>query len=306
MLAGSFCASDFPAVTDQRILASVFRYLHSLNLLAKTGEDEYDLAIEGRMALKRNGAFLLLFSYRGYFENLAGMLSGHSEAAVDRRHNVLGSGALHSKKFFPAVWEMFKESTPAALIDVGCGDGQFLASACVEWSGIAVAAVDLSRIAVDTTLERLGTSGRSNVIGVVQDAASVGAWIAALPGELKARTPLVVSMWFVAHEFSGGEPQTVINFFRELRAILPDAEIILGEITALPPELLAKNCDISIMPEFLLFHELSAQGVLSWNEWHRVLAGIPYELARERLFDVLVESGEKIMPSSFIWHLKPR
>jgi hypothetical protein len=108
MLAGPFRVEDFPIAVDKRVLSSVFLYLHSLNLLKEMPEGRYGLTDEGRTALKRNGAFLLLFSYRGYFENLAGLLTGDSEAVtVDRRHNVLGSGSLHSKKFFPAVWEMF-------------------------------------------------------------------------------------------------------------------------------------------------------------------------------------------------------
>ena len=307
MLAGPFHIQDFPQAVDKRTLASVFRYLHSLNLVEALPEANYQLTAEGRTALKRNGAFLLLFSYRSYFQNLAGLLSGQPAAAtVDRRLNVLGSGALHTNKFFPAVWEMFSSAPPAALIDVGCGDGKFLTNACAQWPGIAVAAVDLSAISVETTLKRLEGSGYSSVAGIVQSGANVADWIAHLPATLKARTPLTLSMWFVVHEFSDGETQTVIQFFQNLRAALPTAEIILGEITAVPPELLARYHDTSIMPEFLLFHELSRQGVLSWKMWHEILEEIPYTLAHERLFDLVGETAQESVPSSFVWHLRPR
>lgn len=305
MLAGPFRVEDFPIAVDKRVLSSVFVYLHSLDLLKAMPEGGYGLTDEGRTALKRSGAFLLLCSYRGYFENLAGLLTGDSEATVDRRRNVLGSGSLHSKKFFPAVWEMFRRAHPSALIDVGCGDGQFLTDACTEWPDVSIAAVDLSPIAVETTLKRLETFGRKDVVGIVESGANVGDWIAHLPEALKAGSPLVLAMWFVVHEFSGGDPKTVIRFFHEVRSALPKANIILGEITALPPELLAEHHESSIMPEMLFFHDLSRQGVLKWETWHHVLDEIPYSLIAERQFDLVGEVGEQTTPSSFVWHLRP-
>jgi SAM-dependent methyltransferase len=307
MLAGPFRVEDFPVAADKRVLSSVFVYLHSLNLLKGMPEGGYGLTDEGRTAFKRSGAFLLLFSYRGYFENLAGILTGDAGAvAVDRRRNVLGSGSLHSKKFFPAVWQMFNGTRPSSLIDVGCGDGQFLTDACNEWPDVSVAAVDLSPIAVETTLKRLETVGRKDVVGIVKSGASVVEWIAHLPESLKTGSPLVLSMWFVVHEFSGGDPDTVIRFFQEVWSALPKGDIILGEITALPPELLAEHYESSIMPELLLFHDLSRQGVLSWEMWHHVLDEIPYSLIGERQFDLVGEVGEQIIPSSFVWHLRPK
>jgi 2-ketoarginine methyltransferase len=306
MLAGPFRVEDFPIAGNKRVLSSVFLYLHSLNLLKGSPEAGYALTGQGRTALKRNGAFLLLFSYRGYFENLAGLLTGDAEATVDRRHNVLGSGSLHSKKFFPAVWEMFHGARPSALIDVGCGDGQFLTDACSEWPGVSIAAVDLSPIAVETTRKRLETFGRKDVVGVVESGINVADWTAHLPAKLKASSSLVVSMWFVVHEYSGSDPETVIRFFQQVRSALPQAEIILGEINALPPELLAEHHESSIMPELLLFHELSRQGVLTWETWHEVLDEIPYSLIGEQQFDLVGEEGEQTTPSSFVWHLRPR
>jgi hypothetical protein len=307
MLVGPFRVEDFPTVVDKRVLSSVFIYLHSLNLLEGRPDGGYGVTSEGRTAFKRSGAFLLLFSYRRYFENLAGLLNGQSQGVtVDRLHNVLGSGSLHSNKFFPVVWEMFGGARPAAVIDLGCGDGQFLTNACAEWPGISIVAVDLSPIAVETALKGLETAGHEGLTGIVESGLNVAGWVAHLPEALKAGAPLVLSMWFVAHEFSGGDPQTVIRFFREVRSALPKADIILGEIAALPPELLAKHHESSIMPELLLFHDLSRQGVLKWETWHYVLCEIPYSLVGERLFDVVGKLGEQAVPSSFVWHLKPR
>jgi hypothetical protein len=129
-------------------------------------------------------------------------LTGHPEPVmVDRRHNVLGSGSLHMKKFFPSAREFLRGTRPNTLIDVGCGDGQFLANASAEWPGISIAAIDLSQIAIDTTLKRLAISGHKDVIGIVENGIEVSKWAASLPEALRIRSQLVLSMWFVVHEF---------------------------------------------------------------------------------------------------------
>ena len=79
----------------------------------------------------------------------------------------------------------------------------------------------------------------------------------------------------------------------------------MGEITAIPPSLLAACHETSIMPEMLFFHELSGQRVLSWDTWNEILHEIYYQLAGERPFDSVPVVKDRGTPSSFVWHLKP-
>jgi len=60
------------------------------------------------------------------------------------------------------------------------------------------------------------------------------------------------------------------------------------------------------MPEFLLFHELSGQGVLSWQQHREVLHGIPYTVAAEWHYDTIPDEAGGTVPSSVLWHLKPK
>jgi hypothetical protein len=308
MLGGSFAAQDFPAVRSPQVLASLFKYLQSLDLLAvANGNGRYTLTCAGRSVFKRAGAFLLLSSYNSYFANLGNLLTGENIAppTVDRRRNVLGSGSLHSQKFFPCVWDVLGDNPPAVLIDLGCGDGTFLELACREWPNVTPVVSDMSQLAVNYSMKRLNKIGRPAGAGIVENARSVESWVSQLPNSLKSASPCVISLWFVAHEFSEGEPEAIIDFFRCLRRSLPIGDIALAEIVAIPTHVLAANHEASIMPEFLLFHELSKQGVLSWDEWQSILKQIPYRLSAERRFD-LVEDGKGLtIPSSFLWHLKP-
>jgi len=308
MLGESFAAEDFAGVRNPVVLRSLFKYLQSLDLLTAPNEDgRYSLTSEGRSVFKRSGGFLLLSSYDPYFANLGNLLAGEPtvQPTVDRRRNVLGSGSLHSRKFFPAVWQMLDGQPPAVLIDLGCGDGTFLELACAQWPKMTPVASDMSQLAVNYSVDRLKRLGRPAAAGIVEDACAVESWSSQLDGALKSASPAVVSIWFVAHEFSGGRAEIVIDFYRRLRSSLPHAEVAMGEIVAIPPEVLACNHEASIMPEFLFFHELSNQGVLSWDAWRSILMEIPYRLSAERQFD-LVECGNgSTMPSSFLWHLKP-
>jgi SAM-dependent methyltransferase len=250
---------------------------------------------------------LLLYSYREYFSSLSGLLTegGENKPSVDRRLNVLGSGSLHSRKFFPVISFFLGSNTPSALLDLGCGDGAFLEYVHQQWPALRVAAVDLSLIAIKAAVDRLKNIGVELEATIAENAVCVELWAGRLPPTIREAHPLVVSMWFVAHEFSGGEPATVVHFFRKLHQHLPRAEIIIGEIVRIPSEHLAKEFKASIVPEFLLFHKMSGQGVLSWPEWRDVLSKIPYKVASESLFDLVKESETGFLPSSFVWHLKP-
>jgi SAM-dependent methyltransferase len=301
MAQSPFSLDDFPQVANRAGLAAIFEYLISLGVLARCadGENRYQASPLGAKVFQRYGAFCLLHSYRDYFDRLPALLNGAGPSAtVNRLRNVIGSGQLHAKKFFPTALNFLGERSCDAVVDVGCGDGQFLLATLKAHPNTSAVAVDSSAIAVQTTLERLQTEfPNRSVRGEVANGFEVEAWSQALSSNTKTA---VVTLWFVVHEFSDGQPERVIEFFRRLRACCPNAEVIVGEIVNVPAELLADSRDDSIMPEFLLFHSLSGQGVLSWEQHQQVLAGIPYKLVNEQRFDV-VES----IPSSFIWHLQP-
>ena len=106
------------------------------------------------------------------------------------------------------------------------------------------------------------------------------------------------------HEISKKDKKRIINFFNQIYKKCPYAEILVGEIVKIEPNLLSANKDISIMPEFLFFHEISGQGVLSINELDYIKRRIPYRLAKSFNFDY-VKNGKKKTPSALIWFLKP-
>jgi hypothetical protein len=306
MMEGDFSISDWAETLQPDIIAALFNYLFSIGLLAKASNERYSLTSEGRTAIGRNGAFSLLLSYADYFHKLPDLLSGAKvKPTVNRLRNVRGSGQLHGKKFFPAAFNFFSSEPPSAIIDIGCGDGCFLEQARGRWPDLPVFGVDLSETAVEATKKRLNPSNPSDSIAVAANGHDVKEWGKATPKDIRDSPQLVISLWFVAHEFSNGSIEKVRAFFFALRQTFPQAQVVLGEISKIPSAFLAEDHDLSIMPEFLLFHELSGQGVLAWSAWQQIRSEIPYILrAEQRYDDVRSGSGESI-PASFLWLLQP-
>lgn len=306
MLAGSFSAADFEDLVDTRILSALFRYLQAIGLITSAGHDQYQATDMGQTAISRNGAFSLLASYSAYFDRLPAFLTGQEACpSVNRLRNVRGSGQLHGKKFFPVALSLLDFTPPTAFVDLGCGDGCFLEHVRRKWSNVRVFGVDLSDDAVEATKRRFREARFSDLTATASDAFDVRRWAASIPDQLRTSPSIVISIWFVAHEFSGGNSERIVRFFSDLNTAFPGAQIILGEINNISSEVLADNHSLSIMPEYLLFHELSGQGVLRWDDWQDILEKIPYQLKAETKFDcVRTRSGVEI-PASFVWLLEP-
>jgi hypothetical protein len=306
MSSGMFALADFEGLVEKKVLAALFEYMESTGLLSVQSTDLYELTAFGRTVITRNRACSLLMSYSDYFMKLPQLLMGKEVSpTVNRLQNVRGSGALHSNKFFPSAVEFFDALPPTGIIDIGCGDGCFLALSCEKWPGVKTFGVDLSETAVEVTSQRLHGPNQDDQVAIVSDGFDVAYWSQAVPQSIKDGSGSIISMWFVGHEFSKGNPDTIVKFFSELHSRFPRAQILLGEINNIPSRILAENCDTSIMPEFLLFHRLSGQGVLSWQSWQRIRESIPYELKRERRFDEVHIVPGQSEPASFLWLLEP-
>jgi 2-ketoarginine methyltransferase len=306
MLQGPFSITDFAPLADTRTLSILFRYLQSVGLLVCEGDSRYALTEDGFTSLSRNGAYSLLVSYADYFDKLPELLAGAPVTpTVNRARNVRGSGHLHGRKFFPAALDCLQSNPPSALIDIGCGDGAFLECACARWPAIVPFGLDLSETAVDIARCRLARQTGREPLFVLANGREVPSWSTSVPPALGDSDGLVISMWFVAHEFSASSTELMVRHFNHLHQCFPNARILLGEINKIAPADLAHNRDLSIMPEYLLFHELSGQGVLAWTDWQHILEHIPYRLEKECRFDDVQSASGASIPASFVWLLRP-
>jgi hypothetical protein len=111
-------------------------------------------------------------------------------------------------------------------------------------------------------------------------------------------------MWFLLHEIFDGDIGHLADFFRQLHHRFPSASVAFGELFRLSPEQMASSRHESIMPEYMLFHALSGQHLMSEKELSELLSQIPYRLVYRQTFDPVLH-GSRPVPSSVVCILAP-
>jgi SAM-dependent methyltransferase len=307
LAAERFRAADLTGIRNTQALCQSLRYLARLGLLrsCESPQDSFELTPLGRDALRRSSSFFVPHSYLEYMHSYERLLEDSSldlSASVDRLENVIGSGLTHQRYFVPALSHLRRRLRFEVVVDLGCGGGHFLRELVKAIPGTAVVGVDLSPVSLRAAEESLGSE--SDVTTVCADAFDVDEW--SIPAHAAAGNRAVaITMWFLVHEVSRGDVDRVVRFFERIHASFPHAPIVLGELVRLPESVLAHHHQVSVMPEYLFFHELSGQGILSWEEYEQVLQRIPYTRSFEKTFDDLKDDHGRYLPSAFVWGLTP-
>jgi SAM-dependent methyltransferase len=306
MADGPFDHTSFPESLNPAAFRSVMQYLATLQLI-DLEPDRYRTTSLGARVFRRAGAFCILNSYESYMRQLRSLLLPDDTPSpeVCRKRNVIGSGAMHGRKFFVPALAMLEDQRYDVIADVGCGDGQFLSQCSEHFPEAQLLGIDLSPIAVEETLARLQhTRNPKSLRGITANGADIDDWSEHVLNACPHGLPLI-SMWFLLHEISQGRTDVVVEFFTKLHARCPRATLLIGEVVKHSVATLARYRSTSVLPELTLLHELSGQGLLSWDEWQEVARRVPYRISGQQVFDAfLLESGE-IIPSNFIWKLTP-
>ena len=297
MIDGPFRLTDFDSIPCADALEVVINYLRSLGLIEATASEQFQLTQLGQTVFKRAGAFSIIHSYRQHIEGMREyLLKGEINASVNRKENVIGSAQLHRIKFFPQALRMIEGHDTDCLVDLGCGNGEFLRY-------VQPKNVNCRAVGVDIAVEAINSAKSTCSLDFIQaNAFDVDEWSSSIPPQ---KTNIVISMWFVLHEFSNGKKSRLEAFFNSVFRRFPNALLLIGEITKVCPHDLANARNSSIMPEFLFFHSVSKQGVLAWKEWQELVSAIPYVVQSQQLFDSVESTTGGAIPSSFIWLLRP-
>jgi len=309
--ASSFAVDDFPNVANKKLLSDTFRYFVRIGLMENMDNkfNLYRASDLGKEIFRRANSFYVPHSYSEYmyrYHDLVQNPSVAKECEVERLENVIGSGITHQRYFPPAISFLKRKLTFDLIVDIGCGDGQFLSAFLKSLPEKKTIGVDISKLSIEETHKNLKAQYPQKELSTVCcDALDVDKWSKEVL-HVAGTDKIVISMWFLLHEISKNRPTDVGEFFRKIHKIFPSAPIIVGEVVRQSDEILAKNNSKSIMSEYLFFHEMSNQGILSWDEYRQVLEDIPYELVFERLFDEAPDSSGNRMPSAFLWTLLPK
>lgn len=309
--ATSFTVDDFLNIPNKKLLQDSFHYFLRLGFIEHVDnqEDIFKVTELGRQIFHRCSSFYVPHSYyeymNKYYEQLLNPF-GKISQKVERLENVIGSGKTHQRYFPPAISFLKRKVNFNVIVDIGCGDGHFLSVFLKNISKKKVVGIDISQIAIDVTYRNLHAQYPNQEISVIcSDAFDIEKWSKEL-FRIAGTERIAISMWFLIHEISKNKPDIVIKYLKQIHKIFPDAPIIICELVRHRDDILAKNRTVSIMAEYLFFHELSGQGILSWEEYQKILNNIPYKLLSERLFDEIPDGKRKFVPSSFVWCLVPK
>jgi SAM-dependent methyltransferase len=310
MTSSTFTIDDFTNIPNKDLLRNSIRYLLRLDFISGVKEQEglYELTELGREIFQRCHSFYVPYSYRQYMENFrTQLLSTDSDIKndIDKIDNLTGSGNTHQRYFLPALSFLKRRVNFDLIADIGCGDGHFLSAVLKRLPHKRAVGIDISETAIDVTYQNLCKDHSEETVRTIcSDAFDVEKWSKALI-EIAKSDKIVISMWFLIHEISRNKPENVIKYLLRIHELFPEAAIILGDLVRQDDDILSAHKNSSIMPEYLFFHDLSGQGILSWNGYKCILEQIPYQLSYEMIFDEVSDNEGRQIPSAFVWCLTP-
>ncbi len=307
----NFDVNSFEQVVNKKLLSEALNYLNRLGLIEQCVDNhlKYNVSNKGAEIFRRVHSFYVPHSYLEYLYNFHDMIqsdSGEIVPVVERLENVIGSGLTHLRYFPPAVSFLKRKTKFQVLVDIGCGDGHFLSSVVSQIPDKKYIGIDLSEISTEHTKRNLMMEYKDIDLSTFScDGGDVKTWSKFIP-KIPDKGSVAISMWFLIQEISKKDPEIVIEFLNNIRKIFPSSPLIIGEMVQQPDEILVRNNHRSLIPEYLFFHEMSNQGVLSWDDYKMILSRTGYEIVVEKLFDEVPDMYGRNIPSTFVWCLIPK
>jgi SAM-dependent methyltransferase len=267
---------------DERLLVAVCDALFARQILLKDGEDLFALDERGRFLIENDlsrGWFYLSLGYENVLYNLEDLVRGKIKYGIDLVRDgkfvALGSGLASKHFYFPLVVEHIRRGGYKRILDIGCGDGEFLQLACESLPGLKAVGFDLSPDAINVGRQRLKKLGLDGRIALhVGDAFRMGELREQLKGVDAA------SIFLVLHEFCGGENNArAVAFLRGFRETLPGVPFHIIETMRPTPEQMRSRPGPAI--EYFLFHDLSGQTPVSRDTWRTIFHEAGFRSVKE-------------------------
>ncbi len=258
---------------DSGLVVAICDALFARGLLRKEGPSRFGLEQRAEFLVTNplsRGWFYLANGYENvlfHMEDLVRKKMKYGADLVrDGRLVGVGSGLASRDFYFPVVLEKIAHSGYRRVLDIGCGDGEFLRLVCKRFPQATAVGLDLSPDAVKAGNEQIRAEGLSNRIQLhVGDALRLPEYKDVLQCVDAAAT------FFVLHEFCGGpgNPRAV-GFLKAFRAALPGVPFLICETVRPPAEEMRQRPGPAI--EYFLFHDLSNQKPVGRDVWKQLFA----------------------------------
>ena len=264
---------------DLRILKALCDTLFALSILNKNGLD-YTLDSKGTLLVEvARGWFDAAYGYEGMFHNLEGLLKKEKEYGKDvtRRWGPIsrGSSAMESVIYYPVAVDMIKKSGAMNVLDLGCGDGEFLRYLCQRNNQVTGYGVDIFPDSVDVAEEMTREAGLEDRIHFTL------ANISELeePPAVLREIDLAITL-FVLHEILFAGEDAVIQFLQNFQRVFPGVPLIV--IEAIRPTFEQMRRKPGMAVQYYLQHDLSNQNPVGREKWRDLFAKAGWKFVDEK------------------------
>ena len=268
---------------DPFVFHSIIEYLDGLKFVRRE-KGFCRLDEKGKRFLEEpRGLFDLLYGYEPIFYALEDLLTGRKvyRRDVTRRLAAVarGSGELGRQLPYPVMQDMIRAHGFTTVLDIGCGDAEFLAVLC-EDPKIRCWGFDLSTEAVECAKQYVAKTGLNDRISVfVGDMFT----LAEKPSECPKAD--IFTAMDVFHEYLYGGRERIARLLATLKKNYPETAMLVAEFCRQPHDRLRRRPTAFL--EHHLFHNLTHQVILSQQEWEEMFRAAGYQVAERRVFDLI-------------------
>ena len=268
---------------DAEVLSAVCEYLDGIRVLNfKNGRCM--LEPKGTALLEEpRGLFDLLYGYEPVFSQLDEMARSAKVYGKDvtRRSEAVakGSGELGRQMPFLAVRELTYSHGFGRVLDLGCGDLEFL-FLLSEKPDILCFGIDNDAETIEYARKRLSDAGLEGRVKVSQgDMFEVE--------ELARKHPDVdaITAIDVFHEYLSEGPEKVIGLLKKLKGHFPETHLVVGEFFKISRAWLRRIPTTTL--EHHLFHSLTNQKILPIAQWIEVFEKAGFEIVEKKLLHAI-------------------
>lgn len=268
---------------DRHVLHSICEYLDGLKFL-RVEDGTCRLDQKGKRFLQEpRGLFDLLYGYEPIFYALEDLLTRRKvyKRDVTRRGAAvaLGSGELGRQLPFPVMKDIIKKHGYKTILDIGCGDAEFLSILC-EDPTVRCWGFDSSAEAVECARKYIAQAGLENRITVYQ-----GDMFDLVNRPAEWPKVEVFTAVDVFHEYLFGGQERIAQLLFTLKKNFSDTALLVAEFCRQPHERLRRHPTAFL--EHHLFHNLTQQVILSQGEWEELFRRSGYRVAERRIFDLV-------------------
>ncbi|MCI0348626.1 MAG: 2-ketoarginine methyltransferase, partial [Acidobacteriales bacterium] len=275
---------------DQGKLAGLFRYLKNENMAVET-EAGFSLTDKALMLERFEGWYTMLVGgYAETFLQIGACLPAESGWASRNATKVgVGSCGISHYDAIPLTKSLM-EKVPGAgtrLLDLGCGNGRYLAEFCKSMPAIQAWGAEPDRGGYEEAvalIEREGLASRVRVshAGAIEFLDSAFDF-----------TPDFTVLGFVLHEILGQEGRaSVVGFLKKLIHRFPSIHIIVIEVDNRfdGRQAMRHGLALAYYNPYYLLHEFTNQQLITDSEWKSIFSEAELELIRQETTDENIDS----------------